>query len=290
MKRILAILLALTMLFVFVACDNTSTSADADASSTATAGDTVTPSATPGDSTIDNTGAPTETNASTPTATAVPGETAKPTATATNKPTETHTHNWGNWTVETKALVGKDGTEKRTCSGCSEVEKRSTTKGALINSFSNDYLQEYFVFCAQDGGNATPFNTNALLLVGDLIARDLCYKGTAAEIATSTIPVNDYYNALKEYFVVNDSIINQMKATRSGNAYAVTMNGFTPGYLYYIEGYVHNGGNKYTVYYNCDDNGAKPMKVEIEYNLLNNKPNRYISIEKVNSIPSNITQ
>ena len=81
-----------------------------------------------------------------------------------------------------------------------------------------------------------------------------------------------------------------MKAARSGNAYAVTMNGFTPGDVYYIEGYIHNGGNKYTVYYNCDESNAKPMKVELEYNLVNGKPNRYTSIEKVNSVPSNISR
>jgi len=150
------------------------------------------------------------------------------------------------------------------------------------------------VWFSQDGGNNTPFDIWALFKCGDLLARDNYWDGEPEEIATSTISVDVYYKALKEYFVVSDSIINQMKAARSGNAYPVTYDGFTPGPLYGVEGYIHNGGNKYTVYYNVtmgDYVGqVSPIKVELEYNLLNNKPNRYISIEKVNSIPSNITK
>ena len=81
-----------------------------------------------------------------------------------------------------------------------------------------------------------------------------------------------------------------MKTARGGSEYSVNGGGFTPGTLYYVAGYIHNGGNKYTVYYDCDEDSAKPIKVELEYNLLNGKPNRYISIEKVNSIPGNITE
>ena len=81
-----------------------------------------------------------------------------------------------------------------------------------------------------------------------------------------------------------------MKTARGGSEYSVNGGGFTPGTLYYVAGYINNGGNKYTVYYDCDEDSAKPIKVELEYNLLNGKPNRYISIEKVNSIPSNITE
>ncbi len=303
MKKVLAILLVLALVFSFAACGNkedassntgtsstiTTTEGDETSSSEATntesTGDATTSDTTSGSSSEQNTSKPTESSK--------PADTNKPTTSttpSTSKPsTETHTHSWGNWRIETKALVGKDGTEKRTCSGCKETETRSTTKDAIFNSFFNEYLQEYFVWCVQSEKN-TRFHITALFKCGDLIARDLCYNGTAEEIATSSIPVNDYYNALKEYFVLNDVAINQLKAARNGDAYPVTFDGFTPGTLYYVAGYSHQSQNIYTVYYDCDDEGMKPIAVTLEYNLLNGKPNRYISIEKVNSIPSNITQ
>ncbi len=308
MKKVLAILLVLAMVFSFAACgskedassdtgaSSTITSTDGDKTSSETTNNESTGDATTSDTTSDSSS---EQNTSKPTESSKPADTSKPTTsttqstskpTDTSTPTETHTHSWGNWKIETKALIGRDGTEKRTCSGCKETETRSTTKDALRNSFFNEYLQEYFVWCVMNGSNPTPFDTTALFKCGDLLARDNYWDGSAEDIATATISVDVYYKALKEYFVVSDSIINQMKAARSGNAYPVTFDGFTPGCLYYIEGYVHNSGNKYTVYYDCDDAGATPIKVELEYNLLNNKPNRYISIEKVNSIPSNITK
>lgn len=80
-----------------------------------------------------------------------------------------------------------------------------------------------------------------------------------------------------------------MKSQRNADAYPVTMDGFTPQPIDTIVGYTHNGGNKYTVYWNSSYNAnVKPVKVELEYNLLNDKPNRYISIEFVNAIPNDI--
>lgn len=316
LKKIMALLLALCLLFCLTACGNgdTNSNTSGDVSQIQSTTDTLSENETTNSETSstesgteNTTSTPTnsETSATTskPTESSKPANTSKPTtsttpstskpSTETSKPTETHTHSWGNWRIETKALVGKDGTEKRTCSSCKETETRSTTKDAIFNSFFNEYLQEYFVWCVMNGSNPTPFDTSALFKCGDLIARDLCYHGTPEDIATSTIPVNDYYNALKQYFVLSDNVINQMKAARSGNAYPVTYDGFTPGPMYETVGYIHNGGNKYTVYYDAigDYQGqVNPIKVELEYNLLNNKPNRYISIEKVNSIPSNITK
>lgn len=316
MKKVLAILLVLAMVFTFAACGNkedassdtgtsstiTSTEGDETSSSETTnnesTGDTTTSDTTSDSSSEQNTSNPTTSTTSKPTDTSKPTtsttpSTSKP-STETSKPTETHTHNWGWWSTETEAIIGRTGIEKRTCLDCKETETRSTTKSAVANSFYNHYLQEYFVWFIQGGGNNTSFDTSALFKCGDLLARDNYWDGEPEEIATATISVDVYYKALKEYFVVSDSIINQMKAARSGNAYPVTFDGFTPGPLYGVEGYIHNGGNKYTVYYNVtmgDYVGqVSPIKVELEYNLLNNKPNRYFSIEKVNSIPSNITK
>ena len=135
-------------------------------------------------------------------------------------------------------------------------------------------------------GNQTTFDISALFKCGDLIARDEC-----SITKESTIAVNDYYKALKEHFVLEDAIISQMKSQRNADAYPMTMDGFTPQPFDTVVGYTHNGGNKYTVYWQSryrDD--VKPIKVELEYNLLNGKPNKYIAIEFVNTIPNNIVK
>lgn len=314
MKRILSLLLALTLVFALVACSNEKdTTSEPDTSTTQTetestdtndtqtsetdtdesSSDTETPSnSTPTTSTEtskpttsdnDNTTSSKPSNTTSTPTTSSPTETNKPTSSAN---TPTHTHNWSvDWKTETKALVGKDGTEKRTCSGCKEVEKRSTKANAAYNSFWDCYLDEYFAWFVYSG-NQTTFDISALFKCGDLIARDEC-----PITQDSTIAVNDYYKALKEHFVLNDAIISQMKSQRNADVYPITMDGFTSQPFDTVVGYTHNGGNKYTVYWKSsyrDD--VKPIKVELEYNLLNGKPNRYISIEFVNSIPNNIVK
>ena len=306
MKRILALLLALTLVFALVACSNEKdTTSEPDTSTTQTETESTDTNDTQTSETdTDESSSDTETPSnSTPTST----ETNKPTTsdkdnTTSSKPSNTtstpttstpsstpstpsHTHSWSSWKTETKALIGKDGTEKRTCSSCKEVEKRNTKTDAIVNSFLDFYLDEYFAWFI-NSGNQTTFDISALFKCGDLIARDEC-----PITQDSTIAVNDYYKALKEHFVLNDAIISQMKSQRNADAYPMTMDGSTPQPFDTVVGYTHNGGNKYTVYWESsyrDD--VKPIKVELEYNLLNGKPNRYISIEFVNSIPNNIVK
>ena len=159
MKRILALLLALCLVLCLAACGNedttsditsdvsqtqstTDTSSKNESTASSTESGTETSTSTPTNSeTPSTTSKPTESSTPTTSTTSKPTETSKPTTSTTTKPTETHTHDWGWWKTETKALVGKDGTEARTCSGCKEVERRSTTKDALRNSFFNEYLQ-----------------------------------------------------------------------------------------------------------------------------------------------------
>ena len=300
MKRILSLLLALTLVFALVACSNEKdTTSEPDTSTTQTETEnTDTNDTQTSETDTDESSSVTETPSnSTPTTST---ETSKPTTsnkdnTTSSKPTNTtstpsnstptHTHSWSDWKTETKAFVGKDGTEKRTCSGCKEVEKRSTKAIAAYNSFWDCYLDEYFAWFVYSG-NQTTFDISALFKCGDLIARDEC-----PITQDSTIAVNDYYKALKEHFVLNDAIISQMKSQRNADVYPMTMDGFTSQPFDTVVGYTHNGGNKYTVYWKSsyrDD--VKPIKVELEYNLLNGKPNRYISIEFVNSIPNNIVK
>lgn len=304
-KKITALLLAFCLLICLSACNKEATSSDisSDVSQTETT-DSQTEESSKTDTTDTSTdksssntetpsnSSPTSTETSKPTTSDKDNTTSTPT---TSKPTTstpsstpstpTHTHSWGSWKTETKALIGKDGTEKRTCSSCKEVEKRSTKTDAIVNSFLDFYLDEYFAWFI-NSGNQTTFDISALFKCGDLIARDEC-----PITQDSTIAVNDYYKALKEHFVLNDAIISQMKSQRNADAYPMTMDGSTPQPFDTVVGYTHNGGNKYTVYWESSyRNDVKPIKVELEYNLLNGKPNRYISIEFVNSIPNNIVK
>lgn len=314
LKKIAALLLALCMLICLSACNKGDTSSDisSDVSQTqitdsqteeSSEANTTTDTSTQTSENTDknensstpqsSTSKPTSTTNSNTSSTSKPTESSKPTTSSTpssTPSTPSHTHSWGNWKTETKALIGKEGTEKRTCSSCKETEKRSTKNNAAYNSFFDFYLHEYFAWF----GNTvyeTTFNIDALFHCGDLIARDDYWDGDAEDIANATIPVDVYYKALKEHFVLTDDIISQMKSQRNADAYPVTMDGFTPQPYDTVVGYTHNGGNKYTVYWNSSYNeDVKPVKVELEYNLLNDKPNRYISIEFIDAIPANIVK
>ena len=58
-----------------------------------------------------------------------------------------------------------------------------------------------------------------------------------------------------------------------------------------LVGYIYNGGNKYFTYYafapfSFEDVPKPYFEVEIEYNKLNGKPNKYLSIQRVDAVPS----
>ena len=124
MKKILTLLLALSMLFILTACGCSKEDTE--------------------NTTPTTEGVHTHSYSSTEKA-----------ATCTEKGLETFTcscghtyteelpatgHAWGDWETETPALVGKDGTEKQTCSVCSASETRTTTDDAASNSFADDEL------------------------------------------------------------------------------------------------------------------------------------------------------
>jgi len=58
-------------------------------------------------------------------------------------------------------------------------------------------------------------------------------------------------------------------------------------------GYVHNTGNQYAVYffYSSDTPSMEVLfKVELEYNRVDGKPNKYLLIEEVRSTPENMIE
>jgi len=303
-KKITALLLAFCLLICLSACNKEETSSDisSDVSQTETT-DSQTEESSKTDTTdtsTDKSSSNTETPSnSSPTST----ETSKPTTsdkdnTTSSKPSNTtstpttskpttstpsstpstpaHTHSWGNWKSKVDALIGRDGTEQRTCSTCKETEERSTKNKAMYNSFYDDSLK-CFLTTNDLGGFSkwVSYFTNA-------------YDERDAETITpSSTAVFAWMSAR---FVLTDSIKADMK---QDPRYDTTTDTFVLPYDNWassptLVGYIHNGGNKYTVYYQHFDNLSDNLKVELEYNLLNNKPNKYISIENVTSIPSNI--
>ena len=101
---------------------------------------------------------------------------------------------------------------------------------------------------------------------------------------------------LDEHFVLTDAQKASMKEDSRYNAATDKFSLTWPGSNLNREicGYTHNGGNNYTVYYAASNSGGEECnvywKVVLEHNAPNGKPNRYISIVRVDSIPSNITK
>lgn len=298
MKKFLALLLALTLVFALVACSNEKdTTSEPDTSTTQTETESTENTETTDSDTADESSSETETPSSSTSTPTTSTETSKPTTsnkdnTTSSKPSNTtstpttstpsHTHSWSDWKTETKALIGKDGTEKRTCSSCKETETRSTKADAVYNSF---YDYELHWFMLDIIGFSGGINSQNLIFYFSQK-----YEGRDAETfypSSSTV-----FNWLSSRFVLTDSLKEEMKQdaryNKSSDTFALSFEG-NCGNLDMI-GYIHNGGNKYTVYYSFDNWGHEQAnyKVELEYNLLNGKPNKYLLIERVNSIPNNI--
>lgn len=206
-------------------------------------------------------------------------------------------HTWGSWDVETYALLGKPGTEKRTCSACGETETQERTENAVANSFYDGGLQYIFI---TSGGQ---FTGNALLEYARHEFHDYLYEAT---------PSATIFAELSKHFYVTDALKADMIKIGTDEAAWLEQNGgFEGNYGYNKEndtftlqynaepgefsflGYVHNEGNKYTIYCSRADFGFEVMpetlwKVELEYNKIDGNPNRYLSAEKVDTVPSDM--
>ena len=210
----------------------------------------------------------------------------------TEKIAATGQHSWGSWTLEAKAYVGKDGTEKRTCKTCSASETRKTTEEALYNSF--------WPYYGIDGmfGNGESSALNAERIQGYTLLEYIGYgyEGEERDGMDFEISSAGAFAFLDEHFVLTDAQKASMKEDSRYNATTDKFSLTWPGSNLNreIRGYTHNGGNKYTVYYAASNDGGEECnvywKVVLEHNAPNGKPNRYISIVRVESIPTSITK
>ena len=220
----------------------------------------------------------------------------------TEKIAATGQHSWGSWSTETVALVNRTGTDKRTCSTCSAAETRENTENVLENSFYDPGLGQLFYWGFNYDGSLRVYS---LLEYAPYRYDKFAYK----ENSTDTI-----YDTLAKSFVLDDSFKDKIRAEGKANPYyygyneandTFTFEGNNMGSMGNAEpvGYIHNGGNQYTVYYSFAENGSDTeqiYKVVLEFKRtdrfdmmdweLNGEENKYLSFEKVSSVPSDLTK
>ena len=279
MKKIVAIFLTLIMLACFAACDEK----------------TENPSATP-------TTEPTGTSAATEAPTEAPTEEVK-------APTEAATphveHVWGSWEAVEYALVGKNGTQKRVCADCGQTETAERTVNAIHNSFYDNGLQYVFMV----GGGAIGsgrINASAMLEYACHEFHGIIENETTAE---------DIFTELAKHFVLTDDLKAEIRligkdqadwfennAPDSDSPYGYNKAKDTFTLRYNAEsgsvellGYACTEENKYTVYYAYHNEltlEGEPIlgKLELEYNKLEGKPNRYLSFTVIGELPSDMVK
>lgn len=194
----------------------------------------------------------------------------------------------GNWIIDKEPIIGRDGIEKRICSTCEEVEKRGTNKDAALYSF-NIGGGEGWIFDNYE----SEYNVNILSSANLLDVIGATYEGP--ERADDSFSIS--YSGAIEFLSINYNITDELKASLKQNSrYNSATDKFDlryPGSPTELaqKGYVHNGGNSYSVFfhtYDYDYKVAACWKVDIEYNLIDNKPNKCISVMRVESLPINI--
>ncbi len=137
---------------------------------------------------------------------------------------------------------------------------------------------------------------------------------TNDDFVRHTNSTDTIYNYLSKRFVLDSSFKDDMREVGKDWGPIVGDRGYNeaddtfllpgPGSMGYarVLGYLHNSGNKYTVYYSFEENGLDPTtqlyKVVLEFNRtdcwdpdawkLNGEENQYLSFEKVTSTPSDM--
>ncbi len=294
MKKILTLLLMLLMLAGFAACDEESGSnpsadttpvqseqAPTEQETPAASADTpanhhtqqVTQSATV-ESTVTE---PTEQITAEPTVEPTAEPTVEPTAEPTVEPTAEPT-------VEPTAEPTVEPTAEPTVEPTAEptVEPTPTVEQDDFYEAFDDPALMYF-FRETNSYNGNVYIAPNLLKYGD-------YVVTRWDMVDFTMDISaeDYYKALAEHFVFDEDLLTAMKQQRNNaDVYTVEYQS-TPSANYEMKGYIHNGDNKYTVYYMMY--GEDVWEVELEYNKPNDKPNRYSSIVKVSALPDNMVE
>lgn len=206
--------------------------------------------------------------------------------TYTEKIDATGEHAWGSWTTETVALIGRDGTEKRTCSACATTETRTTTENMAIASF-DDWLLGCFFDIATGHDMYIGKNLVETNLVNDYIDHIFFHENEGTE---TTVSVSQYLEKAKVYFAMSEEALGRLVY---GYGDTVEIGFQNPSFsIYDFLGYKQNADETYTIYYQQDFGGRETyyFEVVLEYNLLDGQPNRYLSITRINALPVDITK
>ena len=141
------------------------------------------------------------------------GAKTSPSGSSGGKPsTSKHTHSWSDWSEVTAPKCDAEGQEKRTCSGCNEVETRKTEPlGHQWGTAEN--------IAASNGGKAytkcacTRQGCNAIKLEVDFEGVEL-QQGTASEVSNKapSVTSGDYV----------DAFANCIKLSKAGNFFEVS--------------------------------------------------------------------
>lgn len=296
MKKFLTLLLIMSMLLALTACKKGKESHESTGTSTSiTQGIN---SSTKG--THNNAGGETNPQQSTPSQdTHTHSYTAEVTAEATcnTEGTKTFTcscgdtyteaipsqHSWSDWQVETFAMVGKPGTEKRTCSVCSVSESQERTANAIANSFF-DIGFTYFARndeCKLTGPALVHYALNAYPEFRDTPVKSKTLFGKLMDY----FPVTEQLMSDAKYWGALTGLYNEADDTFT---IAYETNEIEDGNLT-ILGYVHQGENKYAVYFQCN-NGIEDRYCEfvLEYNRPDGYCNYYVSSKIVKSLPDDM--
>ena len=207
-------------------------------------------------------------------------------------------HNWDSEHVD--PMVGKPEPPVRHCTVCG-VEEELRPHLALHNAFEDFSLglifrDMYYWNNSDDGFTHDPnvyTASNIWLYMNMELAR-------VADEYETAVSAEEFFAETNKYFVLTEELKTQLKAL--DHAYDAATDTFTYRYdgeasgIYGPVGYIHNGGNRYTVYFDYaqgieDDEPVDFYKIELEYNRLDDPtvPNRYLSIEVVEELPSGLS-
>lgn len=290
MKRFLALLLASLMLLAFVACDEETADDNGkneapDTEDTASKGD--------GDEDNKDPETPEHTHSHTSEVTKEKTCTENGIKTFTCSCGDSYTeeivtegHSWSYWDTVTPAIIGKAGEEKRTCKTCGSSETRETTENAAMNSF----LDRSLAYVGWTGEN---IHDSSLL---SYFSHN--YEGRTEE--TERFPSETVFSYLSERFEITEDKKQSMKNfyyDAASDTFELAYTGEAANF--YLLGYVHNGGSSYTLYYEyesfeLDENGNSRIheiwKIDVQYNLLDSKPNKYLAFDKVETTPDGMIE
>ena len=198
-------------------------------------------------------------------------------------------HTWGEWLLTKPALLNKDGAETRTCSVCSATESKVSKENAMENSFGDSELQ--YLFAHWNGVNGD-------LTAGGLLAY-FSQKYEGREESPMVISSEEMFKWLSQRFALTEELKAEMKQNLDPHfRYDKATDTFSLDYVnkngeLWLMGYIPGEGNKYTVYFESATwDGTSRIDgiwaVEIEHNLPDGQPNKYLSATKVNSIPDKV--